>query len=52
MREKVDKECGVEGKGKQVIYVGDKLTSFLTRRVPPVVDSMGAMASPPLFQCM
>jgi hypothetical protein len=36
---------------KESAYVGLKFASFLTRRVPPVGDTMGAMASPPLVQC-
>jgi hypothetical protein len=32
-------------------YFGDKVASFLTRTVPPVGATTGAMASPPLVQC-
>lgn len=43
-----------EGRGESKLsaYVGLKFASFLTRRVPPVEDTMGAMASPPLVQCV
>jgi hypothetical protein len=37
---------------KESAYVLLKFASFLTRRVPPVGDTMGAMDSPPLVQCM
>lgn len=40
------------GESKIGAYVGLKFASFLTRRVPPVGDTMGAMASPPLVQCV
>ena len=39
-------------RGKESAYVGLKFASFLTRRAPPVGDTMGAMASPPLVQCV
>lgn len=45
-------EANREQGRKEIAYVGLKFASFLTRRVPPVGDTMGAMASPPLVQCV